>query len=51
MGKKSHSGNHKDLKEKVDKRRPKSKHDKKIEQHEHKAKKKAKAEDAKKGYE
>jgi hypothetical protein len=47
MGKKSHSS-HKDLAEKEDKHRPKSKTEKKLEQHLHKAKKHAKAEEAKK---
>lgn len=48
MGKKSHSS-HKNMTEREDKHRPKTKAEKKQEHHEHKMKKQAKAEDAKKG--
>jgi hypothetical protein len=48
MGRKNHSNSHKDLAEKEDKHKPKSKTEKKLEQQLHKAKKHAKAEEAKK---
>ncbi|CAO3654842.1 unnamed protein product [Mucor hiemalis] len=48
MGKKSHSSQ-KNMTEREDKHRPKTKAEKKLEHHEHKMKKQAKADSVKKG--
>ncbi|CAO3635573.1 unnamed protein product [Mucor fragilis] len=51
MGRKSHASHHKEVTEKEDKHRPKTKAEKKLEQQQHKLKKQAKAAEAKKGFE
>ncbi|GAN01346.1 ubiquitin carboxylterminal hydrolase L5 [Mucor ambiguus] len=48
---KSHASHHKEVTEKEDKHRPKTKAEKKLEQQQHKLKKQAKAAEAKKGFE
>lgn len=51
MGRKNNASHHKEVTEKEDKHRPKTKAEKKLEQQQHKLKKQARAAEAKKGFE